>query len=90
MPRSKRTRSRIVFQCRAAAKSVDRILDHLMAADVLAKGGTIDGHGKLLPVGVDINNPEREGHPVLNEWLPIIVNLCGGLRDSILKMSARL
>lgn len=90
MPRNKRTHSKVIYQCRKAAKAFDRVLDHLMAADVLAKGGTIDGRGKLLPAGVDVQNPDREGHPVLNEWLPTILTLVTSAREAILKMAAKL
>lgn len=90
MPRNKRTHSKVIYQCRKAAASLERVLDHLMSADVLAKGGTIDGHGKLLPAGIDVYNPEKEGHPVLNEWLPVIVTLISSTKDAILRMSSKL
>jgi len=90
MARGKRRGTEVRRQCREAVKHIDKLMDHLMAADVVAKGGTIDGHGKFIPAGVDLVNPEKEGHPVLNEWLPIIVQLVTGLRDSLTRMIARL
>lgn len=90
MPRNKRVHSRVKAQCLSASKSIDRALDHLMAADVLAKGGTIDGHGKVLPAGIDPVNPEKEGHPVLNEWLPVLVTILTSAKDAILKMRVQL
>lgn len=90
MARRKQTRSRVIFQVRKAAASLDRVLDHLMAADVLAKGGAIDGHGKLLPAGVDIMNPDKDGHPVLNEWLPVILQLITSTQEAIKKLAAKI
>ncbi len=90
MARKKQRRARVVFQVRKAAASLDRVLDHLMAADVIAKGGTIDGHGKLLPAGVDIANPDKEGHPVLNEWLPVILQLITSTREAISKLAGKI
>ena len=86
MPRGKRAGTRVRDQCRTAAKAIDRALLHLMAADVIAKGGTVYAKGKVLPAGVDLKNPEKDGHPKLNEWLPIIVPVLVSAKDSILRM----
>lgn len=90
MARNKKRSGRIRYQCKSAAKSIDRVLDHLMAADVLAKGGEIDGHGKLLPTGVDLEEADKAGHPVLNEWMPVLVQLLTGAKDSILRMAKKI
>lgn len=90
MPRGKRSGTEVRRQCREAVKSLDRMLDHLMAADIRAKGGRIDGHGKFIPAGVDLENPEKEGHPVLNQWLPLILPVASGLRDSLVRMIAKM
>lgn len=82
--------AKVRYQCRLAAKSLNKVLDHLMAADVIAKGGEVDGHGKLLPRGVDIHNPDREGHPVLNEYLPTLIQLVSATQDAITRMVAKL
>lgn len=83
-------RKRVIFQCKKAAAYMERVLDHLMAADVIAKGGTIDGHGKLLPKGVDVNNPDKDGHPVLNEYMPTLVQLITATQDAIKRMVKKL
>lgn len=83
MPRGKRKGTEVRRQVRLAVRYVDRIVDHLMAADIVAKGGTIQGHGKMLPRGVDIRNPEHEGHPVLNQWLPVLLELLAGVRSAL-------
>lgn len=90
MPRGHRKGTEVRRQVRSAAKAIDRVIDHLMCADIVAKGGTIDGHGKMLPAGVDIRNPELEGHPVLNEWLPIILELLASVRAGIIGMVKKL
>jgi hypothetical protein len=83
MPSGKTTGYEMRRQVRLAATHVDRIVDHFMAADVLAKGGTIYGPGKADPAGIDVQHPPREGHPVLNEYLPVLLTLCTGLKDAI-------
>ena len=90
MPRGKTTGQKIRFQCRSAAAKLDRALTHLMAADVVAKGGVVGTKGILMPAGVDLNNPLRDGHPVLNEYLPDIIALITATRDAITRLVKKL
>ena len=69
---------------------LDRALDHLMCADVVAKGGSIYAVGRAEPAGVDIQNPGREGHPLLNDYLPALIEAITTTRDTIKAMVKRL
>ena len=90
MPRGHRKGTKVRYQVRLAAKSIDRVIDHLMCADIVAKGGTIDGHGKMLPAGVDVKNPDAEGHPLLNEWLPTLLEILASARSAMTSLVKRL
>jgi hypothetical protein len=81
--RGKTTGAKVRDNVRKAGRALDRALDHLMAADITAKGGSTDGHGKFLPAGVDLKDPAEQGHPVLNQYLPMLVPALGSLKTAL-------
>ncbi len=90
MARGKTTGAKVRDNVRKAAQALDRVIDHLMAADITAKGGSTDGHGKFLPAGVDLNDPTAEGHPVLNQYLPMVLPAIGALKEALKGMVKKL
>jgi len=83
-------RKRLVFQVGKAAEAVDKVLDHLMCADVLGHGGTVSAKGKYLPMVPAEADPKMQGHPLLNQYLPMLTMLCASLKEALLKLKAQL
>jgi len=90
MPRGKTIGYKLRGQVKKAIWYLDKMLDHLMAADVVAKGGTIDAKGKFMPRGVDMKNPANEGHPVMNQYLPFVLEISAALKEALKNMSLKL
>jgi hypothetical protein len=90
MPKGKTIGYKVRDQVKRAIRNVDIALDHLMAADVTAKGGTIDGRGKFVPAGVDMKDPTLVGHPVMNQWLPYVLEIASALKEALKNMSKAL
>lgn len=90
MPRGKTIGYKLRGQVKKAIFYLDKMLDHLMAADVVAKGGTIDGVGKFVPADVDMKNPSSAGHPVMNQYLPFVLEISAALKEALKNMSMKL
>lgn len=88
MPTRRTLGGKVRDQVKFAVRNLDLTIEHLMAADVTAKGGTIDGKGKFIPAGVDLKDPSLIGHPVMNQWLPYVLEISSALREALKKMIA--
>lgn len=74
MARSKTTRSRVCAQVDKSIVACRKMLTHLAWADCLAKGGRVKDGAMYIPADVAPEEIELKGHPVLNQYMAILVN----------------